>query len=64
MQQEWVNGTITISVSGVPLEMRKTLPARPVKPSRMLPVLRAVTDSYRSNGRRSRREPGRSGFPR
>lgn len=46
MQQESVNATITVLISGVPLEMRMTLPARPVKPSRMLPVFRAVADSF------------------
>jgi Fe-S-cluster containining protein len=44
--QEWTTGTIQISLYGEPVEMEMTVPAKPVKPSRMLPIFQALTNSF------------------
>ena len=44
--QEWVTGKVQISLFGNPIEMEMTVPAQPVKPTRMLPVFQAVTSSF------------------
>lgn len=43
---EWVTGKIQISLYGDPVEMELTVPAKPVKPRRMLPIFQAVTSSF------------------
>lgn len=44
--QEWVTGKVQISLFGSPVEMEMTVPAKPVKPRRMLPIFQAVTSSF------------------
>lgn len=46
----WVTGQITLSVNGAPLEMQMTVPAKPVKPQRMLPIFQQVTNSFTELG--------------
>jgi Fe-S-cluster containining protein len=43
---EWVTGQIKISINGVPLEMQLTVPAKPVKPQRMLPIFQQMSNSF------------------
>jgi Fe-S-cluster containining protein len=43
--QEWVTGKVEVSLFGMPVEMEMTVPAKPVKPTRMLPVFQMVTSS-------------------
>ena len=43
---EWVTGQIKISIKGVPLEMQLTVPAKPVKPQRMLPIFQQMSNSF------------------
>ncbi len=43
---EWITGNVTLSVNGTPLEMQMTVPARPVKPQRMLPIFQRMADSF------------------
>jgi Fe-S-cluster containining protein len=43
---EWVTGQIKISIGGVPLEMQMTVPAKPVKPQRMLPIFQQMSNSF------------------
>ncbi len=43
---EWITGQIKISVNGVPLEMQMTVPAKPVKPQRMLPIFQQMSNSF------------------
>jgi Fe-S-cluster containining protein len=45
-ENEWVTGNVKINVRGQPLEMQMTVPAKPVKLSRMLPVLQSLTNSF------------------
>ena len=44
--QEWVSGKVRLSLYGQPVEMEMTVPAKPVKPSRMLPILQAMTSAF------------------
>lgn len=43
---DWITGNVKLLVNGKPLEMQMTVPAKPVKLSRMLPVLHALTNSF------------------
>jgi Fe-S-cluster containining protein len=43
---EWVTGEVVLSINGEPLKMQMTVPAKPVKPHRMLPVFQKMTNSF------------------
>lgn len=43
---EWITGNIKLSLGGQPLEMQMTVPAKPVKPQRMLPIFQQMTNSF------------------
>jgi Fe-S-cluster containining protein len=43
---EWITGQIKISVNGIPLEMQMTVPAKAVKPQRMLPIFQQMSNSF------------------
>jgi Fe-S-cluster containining protein len=44
--QEWTTGTVKLSLYGEPIEMEMTVPAKPVKSTRMLPIFQAITSSF------------------
>ena len=44
--QEWTTGTVQFSIGGEPIEMQLTVPTKPVKLARMLPIFRQMTDSF------------------
>lgn len=48
--QEWTTGTVKLSLYGEPIEMEMTVPAKPVKPRRMLPIFQAVSSSFANLG--------------
>lgn len=43
---EWITGQIKLSIGGIPLEMQMTVPAKPVKPQRMLPIFQQMANSF------------------
>lgn len=43
---EWITGTVSLSIKGEPIEMELTVPAQPVKLRRMLPILQMMTNSF------------------
>ena len=43
---EWITGQVKLSVGGVPLEMQMTVPVKPVKPQRMLPIFQQMSNSF------------------
>lgn len=45
-EDEWVTGNVTLTIGRTPLNMQMTVPAKPVKPMRMLPILQAMTSSF------------------
>lgn len=44
--EEWITGNVRISLGGEPLDLQMTVPAKAVKPQRMLPVFGQMTDSF------------------
>lgn len=48
--EEWVTGTMKMLVHGEPVEMQMTVPAKPVKPMRMLPIFQMMTNSFLNIG--------------
>ena len=44
--EDWVTGNIRLSVGGEPLDLTMTVPAKPVKPQRMLPIFEQMTNSF------------------
>lgn len=42
---EWVTGNVAVTIAGVPLEMQMTVPAKPVKAHRMLPVFQQMANA-------------------
>jgi Fe-S-cluster containining protein len=46
MIDEWVTGKITLRVGGQPLNLEMTVPAKPVKLHRMLPVFQQMTSTF------------------
>lgn len=44
--EEWVTGTFKLSLHGEPVEMQMTVPAKPIKPMRMLPIFQMMTNSF------------------
>jgi Fe-S-cluster containining protein len=59
MQDEYVNGKAQLSVGGEPFELSFTVPAKPVKLGRMLPVFQRLSDTFNDLGIASLEE-GRS----
>jgi Fe-S-cluster containining protein len=43
---EWVTGNITLTIGNEPLNLQMTVPAKPVKPQRMLPVFQQMANSF------------------
>lgn len=56
---EWVTGQITIEIQGHPLDLTMTVPAKPVKPQRMLPVFQQMANSFVDIGVQAARADGR-----
>lgn len=50
MQNEWINGKAQLSVGGEPLEINFTVPSKPVKLGRMLPVFQRLSDTFNNIG--------------
>ena len=44
--EEFVTGNIKFSLYGEPVEMEMNVPAKPVKPTRMLPIFQAMTNEF------------------
>jgi Fe-S-cluster containining protein len=44
-KEQWVTGKIRLSIEGEPLEFQVTVPAKPVKLRKMLPVFQMMTNS-------------------
>ena len=44
--EEWVTGNITLTIGGEPLHLQMTVPAKPVKPQKMLPVFQKMANSF------------------
>ncbi|PYS89267.1 MAG: hypothetical protein DMF62_07625 [Acidobacteria bacterium] len=58
-EDEWVTGKVGLRVGNVPLDLEMTVPARPVKPHRMLPVFHQMADSFADIGIQAESEAGK-----
>ena len=45
MEDEWISGKVELRIAGDPLELNFTVPAKPVKLRRMLPVFQQMSDT-------------------
>ena len=43
---EWVTGRVTLRIGNVPLDLEMTVPAKPVKPHRMLPIFHKMSEAF------------------
>lgn len=50
MNDDWVSGSIRLSVSGRPLDLSFTVPAKPVKLRRMLPIFQQMSNTFNEIG--------------
>jgi Fe-S-cluster containining protein len=55
---EWVTGRVTLRIGNAPLDLEMTVPARPVKPHRMLPIFHQMADSFAEIGVQAAAENG------
>lgn len=44
--EDWITGKVNLTIAGRPLEMQMTVPAKLVKPHRMLPVFQQMTNAF------------------
>lgn len=44
--EDWVSGNVRINIEGQPLDLQMTVPAKPVKPQRMLPIFQQMASSF------------------
>lgn len=44
--EEWITGNIGLNIGGKPLNMQVTVPAKSVKPHRMLPIFHQMTNAF------------------
>lgn len=44
--EDWVTGNIGLNIGGKPLNMQVTVPGKPVKPHRMLPIFHQMTNAF------------------
>ena len=44
--EDWITGNVRINIGGQPLDLQMTVPVKPVKPHRMLPIFQQITDSF------------------
>ena len=56
---EWITGNITLTLGGEPLNLQMTVPAKPVKPTRMLPILQKMTNTFVDMGVRAAESLGK-----
>jgi Fe-S-cluster containining protein len=43
--EDWVTGNVVLRINGEPVEMELTVPAKPVKPQRMLPIFQQMSSA-------------------
>lgn len=59
MEDEWVNGKVEISIAGTPLELNFTVPAKPLRLRRMLPVFQQMSNTFNDVGIESLKANGK-----
>ena len=59
-ENEWVTGRVTLRIGNAPLDLEMTVPARPVKPHRMLPIFHQMANTFADMGVQAAESEGRS----
>ncbi len=59
-ENELISGQITLDIDGTPIEISMTVPAKPVKPQRMLPIFQQMTNSFVDMGVKAIESEGES----
>ena len=59
-ENEWVTGKVGLRIGNVPLDLEMTVPARPVKPHRMLPIFHQMANSFADIGVQAAEHEGKS----
>ncbi|MFL6467023.1 MAG: YkgJ family cysteine cluster protein [Pyrinomonadaceae bacterium] len=59
-ESDWVTGKVGLRIGNVPLDLEMTVPARPIRPHRMLPIFHQMADSFADIGVQIDAEAGRS----
>ena len=59
-ENDWVTGKVGIRIGNVPLDLEMTVPARPVKPHRMLPIFHQMANSFADIGVQAAEHDGKS----
>lgn len=44
--EEWITGNVSLTINNTPLNLQMTVPAKQVKPHRMLPVFQQMTNAF------------------
>ena len=44
--EDWVTGNVRLTLGGEPFDLQMTVPAKPTKPQRMLPIFQQLTGSF------------------
>lgn len=44
--EEWITGNVSLTIGGKPLNFQMTVPAKQVKPQRMLPIFQQMTNAF------------------
>ncbi|MCY7377637.1 MAG: YkgJ family cysteine cluster protein [Pyrinomonadaceae bacterium] len=44
--EDWVTGNVRLNLGGQPLDLQMTVPAKPVKPQRMLPIFQQMATAF------------------
>lgn len=60
MTDEWVSGSVRLSVGGQPLELGFTVPSKPVKLRRMLPVFQQMSNTFNEMGVENLKSQGKA----
>ncbi|MEO8648150.1 MAG: YkgJ family cysteine cluster protein [Acidobacteriota bacterium] len=60
MAEEWETANVQFTISGRPVEMGFTVPAKPVTLRRMLPVFQMISDNFNNVGEQQLNETGKS----
>ncbi len=59
-EDEWVTGKVGLRIGGYPLDLEMTVPAKPVKPHRMLPIFHQMANAFADIGVQAVAEEGKS----
>lgn len=44
--EDWVTGNVRLNIGGKPIDLQMTVPAKPVKPQRMLPIFERMASAF------------------